>query len=76
MPGRYGQTAGPIGNKCCKYNAGESGNGQQVEQIGPMRDYGEHFDAGLSRGNVLSFKGVNISSKLWRMPRSPEKKKF
>ena len=46
MPGRYGQTAGPIGNKCCKYNAGESGNGQQVEQIGPMRDYGEHFDAG------------------------------
>ena len=26
---------------------------------------GEHFDAWLSRGNVLCFKGVNISSKVW-----------
>ena len=38
-----------------------------------MRHQGEHFDAGLSRGNVLGFKGVNISSKVWGMPRSPEK---
>ena len=29
--------------------------------------------AGLSKGNVLGFKGVNISSKVWGMPRSPEK---
>ena len=33
----------------------------QVEQIGPMRHQGEHFDAGLSRGNVLGVKGVSIS---------------
>ena len=39
-----------------------------------MRHHGEHFDAGLSRGNVLGFKVVNISSKVWGMPRSPEKK--
>ena len=39
-----------------------------------MRYQGEHFDPGLSRGNVLGFKGVNISSKVWGMPRSPEKK--
>ena len=38
-----------------------------------MRHHGEHFDAGLSRGNVLGFKGVNISSKVWGMPRCPEK---
>ena len=30
-----------------------------------MRHQGEHFDTGLSRGNVLGFKGVNISSKVW-----------
>ena len=45
----------------------------QVEQIGPMRHQGEHFDAGLSRGNVLGFNGVNISSKVWGMPRCAEK---
>ena len=39
-----------------------------------MRHQGEHFDAGLCRGNVLGFKGVNISSKVWGMPRFPEKK--
>ena len=38
-----------------------------------MRHQGEHFDAGLSRGNVLGFKRVNISSKVLGMPRSPEK---
>ena len=27
----------------------------------PMRHQGEHFDTGLSRGNVLGFKRVNIS---------------
>ena len=27
-----------------------------------MRHQVEHFDAGLSRGNVLGFKGVNIPS--------------
>ena len=39
-----------------------------------MRHEGEHFDAGISKGNVLGFKGVNISSKVWGMPRSREKK--
>ena len=34
----------------------------------------EHFDAGLSWGNVLGFKVVNISLKVWGMPRPPEKK--
>ena len=38
-----------------------------------MRSNGEHFDVGLSRGNVLGFKGVNISSKVWGMPRSQDK---
>ena len=75
-PGKCGQTVGPVGNKFCTYNAGESGNGHMyVEQIGHMilRPQGEHFDAGLSRGNVLGFKGVNFSSKVCGMPRSPEK---
>ena len=61
-PGKCGQAAGPIGNTFCTYNAGES-EWTQVEQIGPMKHQGVHFDAGLSRGNVLGFKGVNISSK-------------
>ena len=39
-----------------------------------MIHQGEHFDAGLSRGNVLGFKWVNIFSKVRGMPRSPEKK--
>ena len=39
----------------------------------PMIHLGEHFDAGLSGGNVLGLRGVNISSKVWGMPRSPEK---
>ena len=38
-----------------------------------MRHKREHFDAGLSRGNVFGFKGVNISSNVWGMPQSPEK---
>ena len=29
----------------------------QVEQIGPMRHQGEHFDMGLSRGNFWGFGG-------------------
>ena len=38
-----------------------------------MRRQGEQFDR-LSRGNVFGFKkGVNISSKVWGMLRSPEK---
>ena len=68
-PGKCGQAAGPNGNKLCTYNAGESGN----EQTGLMIHQGEHFDAGLSRRNVLGFKGVNILSKVWGMPPSPEK---
>ena len=28
---------------------------------------GEHFDAWLSRGNFLGFRGVNISSIVWGM---------
>ena len=38
-----------------------------------MRHNGKHFDAGLSKGNVLGFKGFNISSKVRGMPRSSEK---
>ena len=38
-----------------------------------MIHQGEHFDAGLSRGNILGFKEVNISSKVWGMPRYTEK---
>ena len=34
-PGKCGQTAGPIGNKCCPYNAGESGNGQRLNKLAP-----------------------------------------
>ena len=64
---KCGQTAGPIGNQFCTYNAYESGNGQ-VEQIGPMRHQGEHFDVGLSRGNFWGFRGVNMSSNVWGMP--------
>ena len=45
----------------------------KIEQIDPMRHQGKHFDAGLRRGNVLGFKGVNISSKVWGMPPSPKK---
>ena len=45
----------------------------QVVQIGHMGHKGEHFDEGLSRGHIWCFKGVNISSKVWEMPRSPEK---
>ena len=33
-----------------------------------MIHQGEHFDAGLSRGIFLGFRGVNISSKVWGMP--------
>ena len=29
-----------------------------------MRHQGEHFDVGLSRGNFLGFREVNISSKV------------
>ena len=58
---KCGQTAGPIGNKFCTYNAGESGNGNRF-QIGPMRHQGEHFDAGISRGEMFwVLRGVNIS---------------
>ena len=35
----------------------------------PHETPGEHFDAGLSRGNILGcLGGVNISSKVWEMP--------
>ena len=71
-PGKCGQTAGPIGNKFCTYNAGESGKGHRLNKL-PHETPRGHFDAGLSRGNVIGFKGVNISSKVWGMPRSPEK---
>ena len=58
--------------------ADSSGNGQMlnVEHIGTMRHQEEHFDAGLSRGNVLGFKGVNISSKVGGMPRSQDKTNY
>ena len=65
---KCGQTAGPIGNKFCTYNADESGNGHRMNKIGPMRHQGEHFDLGLSRGNFWGFRGVNISSKVWGLP--------
>ena len=34
-PGKCGQTAGPIANKCCTYNAGESGNGHRLNKLAP-----------------------------------------
>ena len=43
-PGKCGQMAVPIGKTFCTYNAGESGEWTQVEQIG------EHFDAGKCFG--------------------------
>ena len=34
-PGKCGQTAGPIGNTFCTYNAGESGNGHRLNKLAP-----------------------------------------
>ena len=53
---------------CRAYNTGESEKWTQVKRIGPMIHQGVNFDAGLSRGNALGFKWVNISSKVWGMP--------
>ena len=33
--GKCGQTAGPIGDKCCTYNADESGNGHRLNKLAP-----------------------------------------
>ena len=33
--GKCGQTAGPVGNKCCTYNADESGNGHRLTKLAP-----------------------------------------
>ena len=33
--GKCGQTAGPIGNQICTYNAGESGNGHRLNKLAP-----------------------------------------
>ena len=63
--GKFGQTAGPIGNQFCTYNADESGNGHSLNKLAPGDIKGEPFDMGLSRGNFWGFRGVNISSKVW-----------
>ena len=34
-PVKCGQTAGPVGNKFCTYNAGESGNGHRLNKLAP-----------------------------------------
>ena len=34
-PGKCGQTAGPIGNKFCTYNAVESRNGHRLNKLDP-----------------------------------------
>ena len=34
-PGKCGQPAGPIENKFCTYNAGESGNGHRLRKLAP-----------------------------------------
>ena len=34
-PGKCGQTAGPIGNTFCTYNAGEFGNGHRLNKLAP-----------------------------------------
>ena len=34
-PGKSVETAGPIGNKYCIYNAGESGNGHRLNKLAP-----------------------------------------
>ena len=41
-----------------------------------MRHQGEHFDMGLSRGNFLGFRGVNILSKVCGIPCYSERKKL
>ena len=33
--GKFGQTAGPIGNQFCTYNADESGNGHRLNELAP-----------------------------------------
>ena len=33
--GKFGQTAGPIGNQFCTYNADESGNGHSLNKLAP-----------------------------------------
>ena len=33
--GKFGQTAGPIGNQICTYNADESGNGHSLNKLAP-----------------------------------------
>ena len=43
-PGKCGQTAGPIGNTFCTYNADESGNGHILNKLAP-RD---------TRGSILT----------------------
>ena len=54
--GKCGKTAGPIGNTFCTYNADESGNGHRLNKWSHETP-GEHFDAGLSRGNFWGFRG-------------------
>ena len=34
-PGKCGQTAGPIGNTFCTYNAGEYGNRDRLNKLAP-----------------------------------------
>ena len=46
-PGKCGQTAGPIGNKFCTYNAGESRNGHRLNKLVPWD----------TRGSILTRVG-------------------
>ena len=66
--GKCGQTVGPIGILNCAHIMQMNLGMVLVEQSGPIRHQGEHFDAGLSRGNFWGFRGVNISLKVWGMP--------
>ena len=45
-PGKCGQTAGPIGNTFCTYNAGESGNGHRLNKLAPSDTRGSILTRG------------------------------
>ena len=68
--GENGKTAGPIGPKLYAHNyADGSGNGHRLNNIGPVRYQGKHFNQGLSRSNILGFSPLGgqhfIKLKIW-----------
>ena len=77
--GKFGKTAGPIGNQFCTYNADESGNGHRLNKLAPcspMRHQGEHFDMGLSMGNCWGLGGLTFHQKSGKCHDIQREKKF